>query len=343
MYYLPTSIIFFSYSIITSIYIIKNRKKKIENHLIINETLFVLLLLNAGILFPFMYKFHSPYLSLELLDLLWFYSSFTFLIEMGIWSITLIYNSIISKRNSEIMAERDYLKYREEVNKNWVDDLKGEYGRKFLHLFTCSVIFIFWTLGTILAELGVLTKLGLDTYSFAYWWIITVGFAFVFMFQIADLTRLNKFYMLPNWARKWYLSMRPKELDTFIASTSLVLSFVPFVFAPFPIFAAVALIATAADGAACIIGKKYGKHSLKKNSKKTIEGFFAGGISTFLIIFLIMFLYNRWILIGVEKILLMACVATTLFLIIDYFTVYLSDNILNPIIIGFAMWIIFLI
>ena len=74
--------------------------------------------------------------------------------------------------------------------------------------------------------------------------------------------------------------MKQSELHTFIASTPLVLSFIPFIFAPFPIFASVALITTGADAVACIIGKKYGKHSLKTNSKKTVEGFIAGGLST---------------------------------------------------------------
>jgi len=299
--------------------------------------------MNAGILFPFMFKSHSPLLSLESLNMLWLFTSLLFIIEMGIWSATLLYNNIISKRNPEIMAERDYLKYREEVNNNWVDDFKSEFGRKILHLFTCSVIFVFWTLGSILSDLGILIKLGLDTYSFAYWWIITIGFGFVFMFQIADLTRLDKFFMLPKWAKRWYLAMRPEELDTFIASTPLVLSFVPFIFAPFPILAAVALISTGADAIACLIGKKYGKHNLKQNSKKTIEGFLAGGLSTFIIVLITMVLYNAWISVRFNKIFLLACVATILFLLIDYFTEHISDNILNPILTGLGMWIIYLI
>jgi len=343
MYYLPTTIIFFGYSILTLIYILKNRKEKIEKHLFINELLFVILFINAGILFPLMFKSHSPLLSLESLNLLWLLTSIIFIIEMGLWGTTLLYNNSISKRNPKIMAKRDYSKYREEVNNNWIDDFKSEFGRKFLHLFTCSVIFIFWTIGSILNDLGILIKLGLDTYSFAYWWITTIGFGFVFMFQIADLARLNKFYMLPKWAKRWYLAMRPEELDTFIASTSLVLSFVPFIFAPFPILAAVALISTGADAIACLIGKKFGKHNLKQKSKKTVEGFLAGGFSTFLIVLITMILYNNWILVKFNKIILMASVATIIFLLIDYFTEHISDNILNPILTGFGMWIIYLI
>ncbi|MFW9998541.1 MAG: phosphatidate cytidylyltransferase [Candidatus Hodarchaeota archaeon] len=343
MYFLPTSLIFIGYFILTFLYIFKNRKIKIENRLFINELLLAFLFLLAGILFPFMYRFHSPNLSQNSLNYLWLFTSIFFLIEIGIWTITLIYNDVISKKNPEIMAERDYNKFCGEFNKNWVDDIKSELGRKFLHLFTCFVIFFFWTLGTILDNLGILTRWGLDNYSFSYWLIITVGYGFVFMFQVADLTRLNKYHMLPNWARKWYLDMKQNELHTFIASTPLVLSFSPFIFAPFPVFAAVALITTGADGVACIIGKKFGRHYLKTNSKKTIEGLIAGGLSTFIIVIVISLLYYPWLPITIEKIIIMSLVASSLFMLIDAYVKTISDNILNPLLTGFGIWIIILL
>ena len=197
-----------------------------------------------------------------------------------------------------------------------------------MHLFTCFVIFFFWTIGTILSDLGILNQWGLDNYSFSYWLIITVGYGFVFMFQVADLTRLNRFYMLPNWAKNWYLDMKQNELYTFVASTPLVLSFSPFLFAPFPIFAAVVLITTGADGVACLIGKKYGKHNLRTNSKKTVEGLIAGSLTTFIIVFGISILYYPWMPITIEKIIIMSFIATLLFMLIDAYAKNISDNIL---------------
>jgi hypothetical protein len=190
------------YSILTVIYIFKNRKVKIENHLLVNEILIAVLFIIAGILFPFIYQFHSPTLSEVSLNFLWLFTSTFLIMEMGVLVIILLYNGIISRRNPEIMAERDYAKYCEEINKKWKDDLKGELGRKFLHLFTCCIIFFLWTLSLILNDLGILTQIGLDIYSFAYWLIITIGFGFVIMFQIGDLTRLNKFYFLPKWSKR---------------------------------------------------------------------------------------------------------------------------------------------
>jgi dolichol kinase len=341
--YLPTVLIFVGYSIVTFIYTYKNRKTKIEKKLFTNEILIVILLFVAGISFPFIFQFHSPSLSQESLNFLWFFTSIFFIIELVIWAIMLSYNGYIARRNPEIMAERDYNKYCEAINKDFVDDLKSEWTRKILHLFTCFVIFFFWTLGLILEDIGVLSLWNLDNYSFSYWLIITVGFGFVIMFQIGDLTRLNKFYMLPKWAKRWYLGMRQEEQCTFLASTPLVLSFIPFLFAPFPIFGIVVLIATGADAAACVIGKRFGKHSLRKNSNKTIEGFIVGGISTFIIVIIISLLYRSWMPVSLEKILVMATVATILFLLIDRLARNISDNILNPLLTGFGIWIIFLL
>jgi len=342
MYFLPTSLILIGYFFLTLVYTLKNRKTKIENHLFINEILIALLFLMAGILFPFIYRYNSPNLSQGVLNVLWLFSSTLFIIELGFWVMMLLYNGSVAKRHPEIMAERDYERYCEEFNKNWQDDLKSEFGRKFLHLFTCFIIFFFWTLGLILDDLRVLTPWGLDNYSFSYWLIVTIGFGFVLMFQIGDLARLNKFYMLPKWSKKWYLSMRKEEQCTFIASTPLVLSFIPFLFMPFPIFGAVALITTGADAAACVIGKKYGKHNLRTNPEKTVEGLIAGGISTFLIVLIVSIIYFPWMPISITKLFIMAIIATSFFLIVDTFVKNISDNILNPILTGFGMWLIFI-
>lgn len=343
MNYLPTTLIFLGLSLIIIIYTLKNRRVKLKKKIFFNELLIGILFLNAGISFPFLYQEHSPDLTMGTLSTLWALTSIIFILELIVWMVEFVYNAVISRRDPKLMASRDYKLYRDEVLETWVDDLKGEFGRKILHLFTVAVIFVFWTIGTVLESNGFLESVGLDNYSFSYWWIITVGLAFVIMFAVADLVRLNKSYMLPNWARNWYLSMRPEELDTFIASTPLVLALVPFIFAPFPILGTVGLITTVADGLACIIGKKYGKHSLRKKSEKTIEGFIAGAISTFLIVVVMMVLYQIWMPASLIKIILIAFVAMILFMLIDTFISQISDNILNPILTGFGMWLIYLI
>ena len=105
MYYLPTSIVLIGYSILTLIYIFKNKKVKIENHLFTNEILIALLFLIAGVLFPFMYQFHSPNISQNSLNYLWLFTSTIFIVEMGIWVIMLLYNGFISKRLCRVDAK----------------------------------------------------------------------------------------------------------------------------------------------------------------------------------------------------------------------------------------------
>ncbi len=343
MNFLPTSLIFLGFFILSLTYTIRNRKLKIETHVFTNELLIALLFLMVSVLFPFMYSFHSPNLSLNTLNYLWLFTSIVFIIETIIWCFMLLYNAILSKKNPEIMAEREYSKYCDEFNKNWEDDLKSEFGRKFLHLIAPVIIFSFWILGFILNNTGFLIQWGLDVYSFSYFLIITVGYGFIIMFQVGDLARLNRFYMLPKWAKNWFKVMKQSELHTFVASTPLVLALTPFLFAPFPILVSVALITTGADAAACLVGKKYGKHSLRKKSNKTIEGFISGGLSTFIIVFLISLVFHRWMPVSFEKIILMSIIATILFLLVDFYAKNITDNILNPLLTGFGMWLIFLV
>jgi dolichol kinase len=339
-YYLPTSLIFIGYSIATLVYIIRRKELK---GIIINELLVAFLFLVTGILFPFMYAYHSPAMTEHTLQLLWFFTSILFIVEVLILFGILLTNAVQSKRDPSLLEERTYEKFRDHFIFDWSDDLRSEFGRKILHLFTCSIIFVFWSLGTILDGLGLLSSLSLDVYSFSFWWIVNIGLGFVIMFHIADLARLNFFYSLPNWAKKWYLSMRKEELDTFLASTPLVLSFVPFVFVPFPIFAAVALITTVADAMACVIGKKFGRHHYRSNPKKTIEGSIAGGLTCFGIVIIVMQLYDAWIALNVFQLFLMAIASTLIFLVVDIYVKKISDNILNPILSGVVMWLIYLL
>jgi dolichol kinase len=345
MYYLPVTIILSLFSIYTFYYTLKNRKEKLEKHLFTNELLIGFLLLLAGVLFPFMIQSHSPNLSQSTLDFLWIFTSSILTIEMVVLMYIIMKNLIISKKNPSIMAKRDYTEFCKEIKENRVYDLKSDIGRKLLHLFTVFVIFFFWILGIILENLGIFSPYGgLDAYSFAYWLTITIGFAFVIMFQIADLTRLNCFYSIPNWARNWYCkSMKDDEIETFVASTPMVLSFVPFIFLPFPLFATIALITAGADGAAAVIGMKFGNHKFNSNSKKTIEGYIAGGVSTFLIVIVMYIIFQDILDYDFIRALWMAIVATVIFLLVDAFTRNLCDNMLNPLLIGLGLFIIYII
>ncbi len=338
MYYLPTSLIMISLSVAIFYFTIKNRQEKREKHNFINEMLVGFLFLLSGLIFPFLFQSHSENLPQSSLDFLWLTTSIILFIETLVWSSLLGWNSIKSKRHPEYKESRNYDEFCEKFRSEWKYNFKKDVERKFLHLLPVVVIFVFWTLGMILEGVGVLALWGLDTYSFALWLIVTVGFGFCVMFVFADLARLNAFHVIPEWAIKWYCkSMTDKELDTYISSAPLVLSFVPFIFAPFPLFAAVALITAVADAAASLVGKRYGKHRFNENSKKTIEGYIAGTSMTFLIVIIVTGIYHPWMAVNIGVVMAMASIAAILFFLIDALAENITDNILNPLLTGTGM------
>ncbi|MHA1270601.1 MAG: diacylglycerol/polyprenol kinase family protein [Candidatus Helarchaeota archaeon] len=99
------------------------------------------------------------------------------------------------------------------------------------------------------------------------------------------------------------------------------------------------------DAFATIVGVTFGKHKYKKGSSKTWEGGAGGFVSSFafgmLSYFILISIYGGTILKGI----IISIVGATLFLIIDYFSppIEMSDNILNPLVIGVATYLIYLI
>jgi len=344
MFFLPITLLFLGHGIILMIFTLKNHKQKREKKLFTNELIVVTLFFAAGLLFPFMYQSHNPTLDPNILNFLWLTSSIFIIIEEIVWFCVISYVFIVCKKNPSLKIEKSHEIFKKYFTQNWNYDFRKDIERKIIHIIPIGVIFIIWTIGNILNVFGVLTQWNIDVYSYCYWIIITIGFGFVLMVAIGDILKIYKTYLLPKWAISWYRkSMIADEVETYVSSTPLVLCFVPFIFAPFPIFASVALITTVSDAAASLIGKKYGKHKIFEQSKKTFEGFIAGFTSTFLIVVLIAFIYHSFMPVNLGTILIMATVAAFLFLIIDIFSKHISDNILNPILIGFGIWAIVLI
>jgi dolichol kinase len=89
------------------------------------------------------------------------------------------------------------------------------------------------------------------------------------------------------------------------------------------------LIACLSDAAAALIGRRYGNHKVKVRSRdyKSIEGFLAGIIVSYLI---------GLIIVGPVY----AIMGALIFFLTDYFPIYTADNILNPIFIPIAIQIL---
>ncbi len=344
MFFLPVTLIFLGYGTIQLIFTLQNHKEKRQKNFFINELILCFLFFMAGFLFPLMYQSHNPSLDPNVLNFLWATTSIFILIEEFVLGSIVIYDILVCKKNPSLKIERGHENFKKNFIQNWNYDFRKDIERKFFHLVPVIVIFLLWTLGNILDANGVLAQWNIDIYSFSYWLIVTIGFGFVLMFTIADVLKLKKSYLLPKWAIRWYRkSMMPEELETYIASTPLVLSFVPFLFTPFPIFASVTLITSVSDAVASLIGKKYGKYKFFEKSEKTIEGSIAGFASTFILVVLTTIIYNSFMPVDLGTIFVMASVASFIFLMVDIFAKGVNDNILNPILTGFGMWAIVLI
>ena len=74
------------------------------------------------------------------------------------------------------------------------------------------------------------------------------------MFTLADMTRVNKFHWLPQWARKWFKSLSPKDLYVYFEYTLY------FIIHSFPICARFKYyrncsLSSVGDGDTSVVGK----------------------------------------------------------------------------------------
>ena len=87
------------------------------------------------------------------------------------------------------------------------------------------------------------------------------------------------------------------------------------------------MVAAIGDGAAAIIGMRFGRHRIKGN--RTLEGAIGGLIFGFLAFL------PLWYFIGVP--LIYGVIAATVLLIVDLVASQINDNLLNPIAIGITL------
>ncbi|NVM55615.1 MAG: phosphatidate cytidylyltransferase [Candidatus Helarchaeota archaeon] len=176
---------------------------------------------------------------------------------------------------------------------------------------------------------------------------VTVVFEFVLLL---DLIRLKAPRYFP--ARILSNLYREKEKDSLGPHIYLIagMLFAILVFPP-PIAMAVIAISALGDATATIVGVTRGKRKIRPSvSKKTWEGSIAGMVASFVFGFIgfialaftpayigYVGTIGRGVVIG----LVLNAAAVPVFFLIDYYTpkpLPVSDNLLNPILIGFTMW-----
>ncbi|MHA1730873.1 MAG: phosphatidate cytidylyltransferase [Promethearchaeota archaeon] len=333
---LPVTGLFFAFGAVIAVHAVRNRSKPEKGPHFWNELILGFLFIAGGVLYPFTLAVQG--IDTPVQDVLYLVTMVFLFAEMLLWAGILGRGRSLC-RDQSLREERDYEVFKENYCESYEYDFRADLRRKALHLLPVGVILLFWILGMILDAFGVLSQFQLTQAAFSYWLIITVGFGFILMFATADLMRVTgRGHYLPSWAMEWFCgSMKTDELDTFVSSESMVLCFIPFVFTPFPIFMSVALITALADAAASLVGKKYGRRKIFKSSSKTVEGYLAGAFATFSCVLIIGSVFAVEDMTALT-IVMMALFATGTFLLVDAFAKRVSDNILNPLLCGFAMF-----
>ena len=228
------------------------------------------------------------------------------------------------------MPYEDFKKHIYEVNEKRSDNLSN-IKRKLLHLIPPSILLGMYGIGLALDPM--LQPVGWNWQIFTIFMGFTVSIHFMFVGLIADLYRLLNFNKLGKFGRDIIEdTIRPKEMDTLTSANAMMLSMIPLFFAPmFILFSAVA-IASIADAMASIIGKAFGKIR-NPNSPKTIEGYAAGTITSFLIVIGMSYIVP---LEGANMglIVILAVCGALGYLLVDIKTVHIHDNLLCPFVSG---------
>ncbi len=352
-WFLPVQIVFCANAIAHGAYATRLNHRYGGEHNLGNSILTVLLWITAGILYPFYFHLNSPEVYFFKFLSVFFICIFTpcmIFMTLGYQYFHVIRQDadIKQKRNINRCLEQFELQTKRKGNTS-PHYLKNDIYRKTLHIFPAAVILLLWVFAVYIWEGMWHADLfwGISGRQFGTFLIITAGYSGVLVFAALDYVRLsyiferrNLFHFLPNNVLDLLTkSMKRNEIFEFTKSAAMVLAFTPIFFFSFGIFIAAALIATIADGAASIFGLKFGKINFPKGTTKTIVGYSAGSISSYLIglVSLIIFLPT----LNFIKVNLIAGTGVVAFLIVDLANLNIDDNILNPLISGTLMALIY--
>lgn len=352
---LPVTIIFIINGFGQFFYALKLNKQFPEEHNFKNFYFIFLLWITAALCYPFFY-------STDNVNIRWFQELSNFFICIFtpsiIFLILLYQYAVVVKKNPKIKEKRNIKSFIEEFDnmlENIDDiesyDLNTDIHRKTLHLFPAGVIVLLWVFAIYVWE-GIWHAdliWGISGRDFGVFLILTVGYSGILVFTALDYIRLsfifknfNIYHLLPNNVLNLLSkTMKRNELFVFIRPASLVLAFIPSFFLPFSIFISIALIATLADGAASIFGKRFGSRNFPKHSKKTIIGYISGFTVAFLIGIVCFLIFEENL--NFSEIIIISLAGAIVFFLIDILNLDLDDNILNPLFCALVMGIFYIL
>ncbi len=337
---LPVSVMYFAFGMFSSIIAAQHYKKPELKEYAINDFLMACIYFFCCAVFPFMYT--NTGISAEWEDM-FFLLADIILYGFLVFLMGYIVREILRARKNPALKEERSYQHLMEKNAGFAMDNKRDSLRKLLHLIPVAVVLLIYLVSVVIEPS---LPAGLTRKGFAYFAIVTIGYAFVAMFMLAETLRLinyNKlFWLTPDWAHKWFASsLKESEKQAMIASIPVVLCLMPFLFGPFTVFVTVALVESLADALASIIGKRFGKHKIPACPRKSWEGLFGGALTAFAMTILGFVLVPWWSVVSWPQVLMLATGNALVFAAIDVFSKRIMDNILNPLLVG-AFMILFL-
>lgn len=352
---LPVTIIFIVNGFGQLFYALKLNKQFPKEHNFKNFYFIFLLWITAALCYPFFY-------STDNVNIRWFQGLSNFFICIftpSIIFLILLYQYVaVVKKNPNIKEKRNIKRSIDEFDKKLenIDDLESydlntDIHRKALHLFPAGIIVLLWVFAVYIWE-GIWHADQIWEISggdFGVFLILTVGYSGILVFAGLDYVRLsfifknsNIYHLLPNNVLNLLgKTMKRNELFEFIRPVSLVLAFIPSLFLPFSTFISIALIATLADGAASIFGKRFGKIYFPKHSKKTIIGYISGFTVAFLIGIVCLLIFEENL--NFSEIIIISLAGAIVFFLIDILNLDIDDNILNPLFCALVMGYLYLL
>jgi len=353
---LPVTVFFIVNGFIQLYYGFKLKRKFPNYHNFLNTIITCILWIIAGVLYPLFFKrdfYNIRYFEWLSMTIICIYA------PLLIISILICEYLFVIKRNPEKRKDRNFETFFSSFNDSNEDfcidgghSFNTDLHRKFFHLLPAVLIIFLWLFAISIWE-GLWNAdlfWGITGLEYGIFLILTVGYAAIFIFAALDYVRLsfifkkrNLFHLMPKNVSDLLLkTLKKKENCEFTKPVALILSLVPiFFWAPFSIFTTSALIASLADGAASLIGLRFGKYHFPKNSSKTVIGYLSGFLVSFGAALVVFWLFESSI--GFGSIFILALGGALGFLIIDLLNFNLDDNILNPITSAFIMTVMYLL
>ncbi|MHA1696235.1 MAG: hypothetical protein ACTSUG_13270 [Candidatus Helarchaeota archaeon] len=307
------------------LFIIGIRAKRFKNNKGFINTIFIAIILIASIILYYIKSFQIGYLILVYpLD---FLLVILFLLMIGVQQIYIyrVKHSNNSEKNSELILRN---------SKDFT--IHQESGRKALHLLGFLLIPPYFGFGTLYYDL---LRILLDFFNVPpmnvrpelipqTMALLGILSAFIFV-MIPEIYRMYRHdYCL---LQRFMQILRREELNAIGPHISTIGGvIIPIILISDPYLAVGTMFsAIMADGVASVIGKKWGKKVFNKKNNKTIEGLTAGIITCFFTSY-IFYMFNY----PVYKGIIFSLICCVIFGVLDYLSISISDNSLNPLISG---------